>query len=121
MSQIVIGQIEPKAILHKISRHGVAFSLSLSGTGGPDDGNFQQFDTPWVLYLVAGHVTAAADAWLDMFEQNAVIAGSARGFNFIEFWGWPEIQADGHGRHRVTSRIRITKARFERPIPRTVE
>lgn len=110
MSHIVVDQIKPEAILRKIGNHEMAFAESYKGEGGPSDDNFQKFDTTWRVYPT---ITEATEIWLEMFLRQAVILGLRAGFNFCEFWGWPEVQADAHGRYRVASRIRIIKVRLE--------
>ncbi len=105
---IVVDQIKPEAILQKIGGHEMAFAESLKGEGNASDGNFQQFDTDW-----RPTITEAKEIWLEMFLRNAVIAGTRAGFNFCEFWGWPEVQCRDGASYRAVSRIRVLKAKIE--------
>lgn len=102
---IVVDQIKPEAILQKIGGAEMAFAESYKGEGGPSDDNFQKFDSSWRQQTI----TEAQEIWLEMFKRQAVAKGVRAGFNFCEFWGWPEIQCRDDGTARVASRIRIIR------------
>lgn len=106
MSFVVVDQVTPQSILQKIGAYEMAFAESFKGEGGPADGNFQQFNSSWRMQTI----TEAKEIWLEMFLRNAVRKGTGAGFNFCEFWGWPEVQCRDDGHARVASRIRIINA-----------
>lgn len=108
MTFVTVDQIKPEAILQKIGGYDMAFAESYKGEGGPSDANFQQFDTDW-----RPTITEAQEIWLEMFKRNAVVAGTRAGFNFCEFWGWPEVQCRDDGSCRVAARIRVIKIKIE--------
>jgi hypothetical protein len=109
VSHVVVDQIKPEAILQKIGSYQMAFAESYKGEGGPSDANFQQFNGSWRRQTI----TEAQEVWLENFKRNAVIAGTRAGFNFCEFWGWPEVQCRDDGTCRVAARIRILKVKIE--------
>lgn len=113
MPEITIDSISPQRILQKIGAHEMAFAESFKGEGNPSDGNFQQFNTGWRPTM-----TEAKEIWLEMFLRNAVVAGTRAGFNFCEFWGWPEVECRDSASYRVVSRIRILRVTHAPPQPR---
>lgn len=116
MTHIVVDQIKPQAILQKIGNYQMAFAESYKGEGNAADGNFQQFDSSWRHQTI----TEAQEVWLAMFLRNAVRAGTRAGFNFCEFWGWPEVQCRDDGTCRVAARLRILKVVLEHK-PRVIQ
>lgn len=110
---IPIDNIKPERILQKIGRYDMAFGESFKGDGAPSDGNFQDFNTHW-------RTESAPDVqeiWLEMLRRNVAIA-CQRGFNFIEFWGWPEVRCRDDGMSMVASRIRILRVTMTPAVPR---
>lgn len=107
MVRVVVGQVDPHDILNKIGGYRMAFAESYVGEGDISDANFQQFDTDWRPTL-----TEAKEIWLEMFLRNAVLAGTRAGFNFCEFWGWPEIECRDDASYRATSRIRVIRVKI---------
>lgn len=111
---IPVDNIPPERILQKIGAYRMAFAESLKGEGGPSDGNFQDFSTNW-------RTEAAPDVqeiWLEMLRRNVAVA-CQKGFNFIEFWGWPEVRCRDDGMCMVASRLRIIRVTMVPALPRT--
>jgi len=104
MPEIVIDQIQPQRILQKIGAYHMAFAESYKGEGRPGDDNFQKFNTHWREEAP----TDVQEIWLEMFRRS-IAQATARGFNFCEFWGWPEVHCRDDGTCQVTSRIRILR------------
>lgn len=109
MAIVTVDQIKPERILRKIGGYEMAFAESYKGEGGPSDANFQTFDTDWRQDLP----TNMEEIWLEHFLRNAVIAGTRAGFNFCEFWGWPEVRVRDDLTCQVASRIRVIKLKIE--------
>ncbi len=116
MSFVVVDQITPQRILQKIGGNDMAFAESFKGEGSPADGNFQQFNSSWRQQTI----TEAGEIWLAMFLRQAVLPGTRAGFNFCEFWGWPEVRVRDDGQAMVTARMRVIKVPVPAPTPRLV-
>lgn len=108
MSHIVVDQVKPERILQKIGAYEMAFSESLKGEGAPGDGNFQDFNTSWRTEAPAD----LQEIWLEMFRRSAAQACAA-GYNFCEFWGWPEVRCRPDGTAQVAARFRILRVKLE--------
>lgn len=104
MSSIVVDQIGPHHILQTLGAFNMAFAESFKGQGNKDDGNFQDLGTSWRTESVV----EIKEIYLELLRRN-VARASRQGFNFLEFWGWPEVHARDDGTRQVTSRIRIMK------------
>lgn len=113
MSSIVVDQINPKDILRVIGAFNMAFAESFKGQGNRDDGNFQDLKTSWRTE----EIVEIKEIYLEMLRRN-VARASRQGFNFLEFWGWPEVHARDDGTRQVTSRIRVMKITHVPPTPR---
>lgn len=109
---VTVDQIKPERILQKIGAYKMAFAESYKGEGAPSDDNFQQFDTDW-----RPTITEAQEIWLEMLRRNVAMA-CFRGFNFCEFWGWPEVRCRDDGTSMVAARIRILRVSHVPPQPR---
>lgn len=101
---IVVDSVMPERILQKIGDRQMAFAESFKGEGNADDGRFMDLATNWRTEGVTG----AIEIWLELLLRN-VIRACAQGFNFIEFWGWPEVRARDDGTWMVAARIRVLK------------
>ncbi len=101
---VTIDQIDPQRILQKIGSNEMAFAESFKGQGNRDDGNFQDFNTHWRTEAPSD----LKEIWLEMFRRN-VVRACASGFNFCEFWGWPEVRCRDDGTAMVAARIRILR------------
>lgn len=115
MAHVVVDQIKPQDILKKIGSYQMAFAESYKGDGGPSDANFQQFDGSWHPTL-----TEAREIWLEMFKRNVVRAGVRAGYNFCEFWGWPEIRCRDNASYQVAARLRVVRVKIPH-VPRIVQ
>lgn len=102
--EIVVDSIGPDRILQKIGAYEMAFAESYKGQGGRDDGNFQNFNTSWRREPPAD----VKEIWLELFRRN-VEQACASGFNFAEFWGWPEVRCRDDGTAMVAARMRILR------------
>lgn len=101
---IVADSIPPDRILQKIGAYHMAFAESYKGDGRPGDGNFQDFNTSWRPESPID----VKEIWLEMFRRSVGMA-CQQGFNFCEFWGWPEVRCRDDGMNMVASRIRILR------------
>lgn len=104
MSAVAVDSIPPERILAAIGNYRMAFAESYKGHGNRDDGNFQDFNTSWRSEEMVG----LKEIYLEMLRRN-VASACAQGFNFMEFWGWPEVYVRDDLMRRVTSRIRILR------------
>ena len=108
MAEIVVDSITPQRILQKIGSYSLAFAESYKGDGNGDDGRFFDLCTSWRTE----NATDVVEIWLELFRRNVVLATN-QGFNFAEFWGWPEVRCRDDGTSRVTSRLRMMKVTME--------
>lgn len=104
-SMVTIDQIQPERIMQKVGGYHMAFAESYKGDGNRSDANFQNFNTNWRH----DPPVAVAEIWLEMFRRQVVVAGTSKGFNFCEFWGWPEIRCRDDGSAMVAARIRVLR------------
>lgn len=102
MSARAVDNIHPEDILKTISRYHMAFAESMKGEGHADDGRFFNLDTDWRQMAIA-EIKAI---YLEHLRRN-VASACSQGFNFMEFWGWPEVRAREDTFVMVHSRLRM--------------
>lgn len=101
---IAIDDIDPQTILNKIGGYEMAFALSYKGDGNRDDGNFVDINTSWRPM----QTVEIKEIYLELLRRN-VASACQQGFNFMEFWHWPEVYARDDGTRRVVSRLRMLR------------
>ncbi len=115
MTEHALDIIRPDIILQHVGGYQMAFAEAVKGTGNRDDGNFFDLVTPW--YFDPLPVVRELYMRTLMFNVRSAIR---QGFNFMEFWGWPEIRARDDGTMMVYSRLRFMRAYLAPPTPRTI-
>lgn len=104
MTEHTIDIIPPDFILQQVGGHKMAFAQANKGTGNRDDGNFFDIVTPWLTDTVP----IVRELYMQKLMRQ-VRAAERQAFNFMEFWGWPEIRARDDGTLMVYSRLRFLR------------
>lgn len=113
MGEHAIDRIEPGFMLQQFRGLPMPFALTLPGTGGRSDDNFFDLATTWSLDTLP----IVREIYMASLMRHVRKAMTMQA-NFLEFWGWPEIQQRDDGTRRVYSRLRFLQIRAEPPQPR---
>lgn len=97
---LAVANIHPQQIVDAFGNYRIGIAEALKGDGHADDGRFQDIVTDW-----AREPTPVLQA---AYLRRLVREATRGQYNFIEFWGWPEIRyrADD-GKGMVYSRVRL--------------